>query len=213
MLSSYGCACTKHSSLQPIHTFSTIPNRLTSTTSSTGWHSFVPYIPSILGYKITSLVGCDSRDVTQCSRELRTEKPHIFELCFGATGVTHGVQWRSKPTTVHTDTQPFCSRWDQAWAVWTWVSLYHIVCRSKTNAKQMILLVQIPPLTQFHSSHMFSQYMAQQHYAAERYTAKYLSANTASGSRNFPSSGCQKRKIQRVSITKHLPLTTKKDKR
>lgn len=71
---------------------------------------------------------------------------------------------------------------------------YHIVCRPKINAKQMILILQILSLTQFHHSHMFSQYTGHQHYTPEGYMAKYLSANTTSVSRKFPSPGCQKMK-------------------
>lgn len=76
----------------PAHTFSTIPNRLTSSASSTGWHSYMPYLPAILGYEISSLAGCRMwQDVSQCSQKLWTEKSHIFDLCFRVTRVTHGV--------------------------------------------------------------------------------------------------------------------------
>lgn len=140
------------------HTFSTIPNRLTSSASSTGWHSHLPYIPSVLGYEITSLAGCNSGMWHNAHGNFGLKGLMFLIYVLGSQGWLMGlVEIRINFCTY--GYQPFSSRMNQAWAGGP-VSPHHTVCRPKTNAKYRILLMEILPLKQFHSSGFHSIWLS-----------------------------------------------------
>lgn len=166
-----------------------IPNRLNTLISSTGWHVPVQYITSAEDYETINLVGCVSRKATECSKKLYIEKSHgIFGLHLWSINVIHELWWRLKLHCTYGYTA-ILSRRKQAWAVRTWANMYHVVCGQST-INRWFLLLQILPLSQFHSSHIIWYGWVVLHIT--KACSEISKNNITSSNRKLQSSDCQK---------------------